>query len=164
MKVGFVDAEGQGDKNITYDATLVCPILLVSKCVIFNWKGELQKDHLLETLGIMTKAAKNVAVDKSKEEAGRPAAGAKGNGAGSGAGGASGTAKLDEAIATTQKSSVPIFSHLHIVFRDWQAADSDPEAVHRMIFGLEGSPEAGARDRIRKEVMESFASVSPSMG
>jgi hypothetical protein len=27
-------------------STLVCPILLVSKCVIFNWKGDLQKDHL----------------------------------------------------------------------------------------------------------------------
>ncbi len=51
IKVGFVDAEGQGDKNVTYDATLVCPILLASKCVIFNWKGDLQKDDLLQILG-----------------------------------------------------------------------------------------------------------------
>jgi hypothetical protein len=50
-KIGFVDAEGQGDRDITYDANLVCPILLASKCVIFNWKGDLQKDHILSTLG-----------------------------------------------------------------------------------------------------------------
>ena len=36
-----------------YDANLICPILLASKCVIFNWKGDLQKDHILSTLGIM---------------------------------------------------------------------------------------------------------------
>lgn len=59
-KVGFVDAEGQGDRDVSYDANLVCPILLASKCVIFNWKGDLQKDHIISTLGIMTRAAKNV--------------------------------------------------------------------------------------------------------
>lgn len=37
--VGFVDAEGQGDKDVSYDANLICPILLASKVVIFNWKG-----------------------------------------------------------------------------------------------------------------------------
>eukprot|EP00600_Ochromonadales_sp_CCMP1393_P003235 CAMPEP_0174989904 /NCGR_PEP_ID=MMETSP0004_2-20121128/20999_1 /TAXON_ID=420556 /ORGANISM="Ochromonas sp., Strain CCMP1393" /LENGTH=1166 /DNA_ID=CAMNT_0016243401 /DNA_START=22 /DNA_END=3525 /DNA_ORIENTATION=- len=65
MKVGFVDAEGQGDKDVGYDANLICPILLTSKCVIFNWKGDLQKDHLLSTLGIMTRAAANVASETS---------------------------------------------------------------------------------------------------
>lgn len=48
MKVGFVDAEGQGDKDMSYDANLVCPILLASKCVIFNWKDSLQKDRILQ--------------------------------------------------------------------------------------------------------------------
>jgi hypothetical protein len=47
IHVGFVDAEGQGDKDISYDANLVCPILLTSKCVIFNWKGDLQKVFVL---------------------------------------------------------------------------------------------------------------------
>lgn len=42
MKVGFVDAEGQGDKDINYDANLICPILLTSKCVIFNWKVDIR--------------------------------------------------------------------------------------------------------------------------
>ena len=35
--VGFVDAEGQGDRDVTYDSELVCPILLLSKVVIFIW-------------------------------------------------------------------------------------------------------------------------------
>lgn len=65
--IGFVDAEGQGDKDVNYDANLVCPILLASKCVIFNWKGDLQKDHILSTLGIMTRAAKNVSSEANRE-------------------------------------------------------------------------------------------------
>eukprot|EP01038_Epipyxis_sp_PR26KG_P015826 gene15826-21440_t len=65
IRVGFVDAEGQGDKDVSYDAKLICPILLVSKCIIFNWKGDLQKDHILSTLGIMTRAAQNVSMDTS---------------------------------------------------------------------------------------------------
>jgi hypothetical protein len=65
-KVGFVDAEGQGDRDVSYDANLVCPILLASKCVIFNWKGDLQKDHIMSTLGIMTRAAKNVSLTEDE--------------------------------------------------------------------------------------------------
>lgn len=60
IRIGFVDAEGQGDKDVTYDARLVCPILLASKVVIFNWKGDLQKDEIIERLGVMAKAASNV--------------------------------------------------------------------------------------------------------
>ena len=67
MKVGFVDAEGQGDQDITYDANLVCPILLTSKCVILNWKDSLQKDKILNHLGIMHKAAINVAMEGGLE-------------------------------------------------------------------------------------------------
>ena len=65
-KVGFVDDEGQGDRDVSYDANLVCPILLASKCVIFNWKGDLQKDHIMSTLGIMTRAAKNVSLTEDE--------------------------------------------------------------------------------------------------
>lgn len=32
-----------GDRDITYDANLTCPIVLASKAVIFNWKDSLQK-------------------------------------------------------------------------------------------------------------------------
>ena len=69
-KVGFVDAEGQGDRDVSYDANLVCPILLTSKCVIFNWKGDLQKDHIMSTLGIMTRAAKNVSLSEGELSSG----------------------------------------------------------------------------------------------
>ena len=60
MKIMFVDAEGQGDRNTTYDAKLVCPILLISKCVILNWLGGFQKNDILNQLAIMSKAASNV--------------------------------------------------------------------------------------------------------
>ena len=66
MNVGFVDAEGQGDRDVEYDANLVCPVLLASKCVIFNWKDSLQKDRLLNHLGIMAKAAENVQLEKDE--------------------------------------------------------------------------------------------------
>ncbi len=39
MRVGFCDAEGQGDRDVTYDARLICPLLLASKAVLFNWKA-----------------------------------------------------------------------------------------------------------------------------
>eukprot|EP01032_Pedospumella_encystans_P028439 gene28439-32123_t len=65
IRIGFVDAEGQGDKDVSYDANLICPILLASKCVIFNWKGDLQKDHILSTLGIMARAAQNIATESA---------------------------------------------------------------------------------------------------
>lgn len=61
--VGFVDVEGQGDRDVAYDANLICPILLTSKCVLFNWKGSLQKDKILNLLGVMYKAALHVAQD-----------------------------------------------------------------------------------------------------
>ena len=128
IKIGFVDAEGQGDRNVTYDATLVCPILLASKCVIFNWKGDLQKDHILETLGIMTKAAANVGNETA-------------------------TSKTSTTTSTSK------FSHLHIVFRDWQAANSDSDDVYHSLFDLENNNDSETRDRIRKEVLKSFASV-----
>ena len=67
IRVGFVDAEGQGDKDVTYDANLICPILLASKCVLFNWEDSLQKDRILNLLGIMHKAAINVATEGGLE-------------------------------------------------------------------------------------------------
>ena len=35
----FVDTEGQGDEDVDSDITLVTPILLLSKVILFNWKG-----------------------------------------------------------------------------------------------------------------------------
>ena len=62
LKVGFVDAEGQGDRDSAYDARIACPVLLAAKCVIFIWKDSLQKDRMLDLLGVMTRAAASVDV------------------------------------------------------------------------------------------------------
>ncbi len=126
IKVGFLDAEGQGDKDVAYDSKLICPILLTSKCVIFNWKGDLQKDLVLNTLGIMARAAQNVAPD-----------------------------------GTERKKNC--FGHLHIAFRDWQAANSAENSclsVQDTLFSFEPSGEGhDERNWIRKLILEAFSSV-----
>lgn len=130
MKIGFVDAEGQGDKDVSYDANLICPILLASKCVIFNWKGDLQKDHILTTLGIMTRAAGNVAADAVVH------------------------AKGSKAAPAAKK-----FGHLHIVFRDWQAVGSDEKSTEAAIFDLENTSSSSTRDQIRRDLRSTFESI-----
>jgi hypothetical protein len=133
IHIGFVDAEGQGDKDVNYDANLICPILLASKCVIFNWKGDLQKDHILSTLGIMTRAAKNVAVEGDGAEAG--------------------SAKKEK------KSSK--FGHLHVVFRDWQAIGTTSSGTHAALFNAEPSnKDTATRNQIREELKEAFESIT----
>mmetsp|Transcript_54966 Transcript_54966/g.103046 ORF Transcript_54966/g.103046 Transcript_54966/m.103046 type:complete len:211 (-) Transcript_54966:421-1053(-) len=62
MRVGFVDAEGQGDRDSAYDARIACPVLLAAKCVLFNWRDSLQKDRILDLLGVMCRAAASVDV------------------------------------------------------------------------------------------------------
>ncbi|KAG2527593.1 hypothetical protein BBO99_00003804 [Phytophthora kernoviae] len=60
MHIGFVDAEGQGDRDITYDSRLVSPVLLSSKVVIFNWKDSLQADRMLNLLAVLARAAQGI--------------------------------------------------------------------------------------------------------
>uniref|UniRef100_K3W7D1 Guanylate-binding protein N-terminal domain-containing protein n=1 Tax=Globisporangium ultimum (strain ATCC 200006 / CBS 805.95 / DAOM BR144) TaxID=431595 RepID=K3W7D1_GLOUD len=60
IQIGFVDAEGQGDRDITYDSRLVSPVLLSSKTVIFNWKDSLQADRMLNLLAVLARAAQGV--------------------------------------------------------------------------------------------------------
>jgi hypothetical protein len=146
LKIGFVDAEGQGDKDISYDADLICPILLASKCVIFNWKGDLQKDHILSTLGIMTRAARNVATDSSDSSSS-----------------SSSTMKASASTMSMAGSEPHVvrkkFGHLHIVFRDWQSVGSDEASTFNALFGIENSAEGSVRDQIRADVLESFESI-----
>ncbi|GMF60636.1 unnamed protein product [Phytophthora fragariaefolia] len=60
VRVGFVDAEGQGDRDITYDSRLVSPVLLASKVVLFNWKDSLQADRILNLLAVLARAAQGI--------------------------------------------------------------------------------------------------------
>ena len=53
----FVDTEGQGDEDVGSDITLLTPILLLSKVILFNWKGGVQKNQILNELAILAKAA-----------------------------------------------------------------------------------------------------------
>ena len=65
VRVCFVDVEGQGDRDVTYDARLASAILPLTKCVIFNWRDSLQVDRILNLLGVMQRAAHNVDLGKS---------------------------------------------------------------------------------------------------
>ena len=42
LRVLLADVEGQGDREVSYDARLASSILPISKCVLFNWKDSLQ--------------------------------------------------------------------------------------------------------------------------
>jgi hypothetical protein len=75
--VGFVDAEGQGDRDVTYDARLITPVLLMSKVVIFNWKDSLQKDAILNLLGVMIMAAEGIKLGGQDESNGERDSGPK---------------------------------------------------------------------------------------
>ena len=60
----FVDTEGQGDKDVESDIILLTPILLLSKVILFNWKGGMQKDRILNELAILVEVANRVSFDK----------------------------------------------------------------------------------------------------
>jgi len=62
-KVAFVDVEGQGDRGVDYDVMLTAPLLLVSKATIFNWRGKMAKDEMLNKLGVLAQASRMVKPD-----------------------------------------------------------------------------------------------------
>eukprot|EP01036_Dinobryon_divergens_P028374 gene28374-37307_t len=98
--VGFVDAEGQGDRGVSYDVSLVCPLLLVANIVIFNWSGRPAKNDILDKLMILTYAAKML----------KPSS-------------------LPDTQLSASKNPPKIFGHLHIVFRDLFDTDGIVELV-----------------------------------
>eukprot|EP00752_Nemacystus_decipiens_P015572 g13895.t1 len=59
-KIAFVDMEGQGDKSAEHSIRLATPFLIVSKVVIFNWRGLPNKQTMLQELVLMIKAAEKV--------------------------------------------------------------------------------------------------------
>ena len=63
-------------------------------------------------------------------------------------------------VAQTSAETTKKFGHLHIVFRDWQSVDSNTESVYQHIFGMEQTAESAVRNQIRKDVLQSFESVS----
>ena len=63
-------------------------------------------------------------------------------------------------VAHSSAEATKKFGHLHIVFRDWQSVDSNTESVYQHIFGMESTGESAVRNQIRKDVLQSFESVS----
>lgn len=74
-------------------------VLLTAKCVLFNWRDSLQKDRILDLLGVMCRAASTV----GKETAPKKRRGSDST----------------DSVKSDKEKEVKPFGHLHIVFRDW---------------------------------------------
>ena len=61
----FVDTEGQGDEDVDSDTTLLTPVLLLSKVILFNWKGGLQRNMILDELAIVVEVGNCVSSKSS---------------------------------------------------------------------------------------------------
>lgn len=124
-RLGFLDAEGQGDKGIDYDTVLTAPLLLVSKVSIFNWLGSIAKDELLQNLGVLADAA----------------------------------CKIQLGEQAKSRRDYRIFGHLHIVLRDQPRVDDIESYLLEEEDGPATDKAAGVRDKIRKIIKQSFASI-----
>ncbi|CAN0040095.1 unnamed protein product, partial [Phaeothamnion confervicola] len=62
--IGFVDAEGSGDRHESYELKLVTPVIIVSRVVVYNWKGLPNRATMLSSLAVLAMAA--AAVDDSE--------------------------------------------------------------------------------------------------
>lgn len=64
MMITLLDCEGQGDRGEAHDVQLMAPLLLVTKAVLYNWKGGLEKNTILQRLGTLVKAASMIATSQ----------------------------------------------------------------------------------------------------
>jgi len=146
MNVGFVDVEGQGAEDGTYDTMLALPLLLTSKVVLFNHKGAPTVTDMLSKLGVLARAAdyieladENHAEEEEKEE----------------------------------EPGKKKFGHLHVVFRDF-SFEGNRESVYTQLMGMEKVPKslktapgqldatkaAKERNDIRQMLLDNFQSVN----
>ena len=139
--VSYVDVEGLGDKGKAYDVHLIAPLLLVSKCLMYNWKGAPNKHVMLESLLTLGEAAQRVHLgDRNQAQQG------EGDTTGGG----------------TSEGAAPIFGHLVIVLRDWATTDN----VYELLFHAEperpGATDDAvkARNRARALVVGAFESIT----
>ena len=70
--VSYVDVEGLGDKGKAYDVHLIAPLLLVSKILMYNWKGAPNKHVMLESLLTLGEAAQRVHVGDRAADGAKP--------------------------------------------------------------------------------------------
>ena len=64
----FVDTEGQGDEDVKSDIILLTPVVLLSKVILFNWIGGVQKDTILNELAIFVEVANCVSSKRFEED------------------------------------------------------------------------------------------------
>jgi len=59
-RVAWVDCEGSGDQDVSYDTKLTMPLLISSKVIIFNHKGAPTASSMLDQLSVLAKTAEGV--------------------------------------------------------------------------------------------------------
>jgi hypothetical protein len=66
----YIDLEGLGDKGGTYDVQLLTPFFVVSQVLVFNWKGRIARDDILQQLGVLSRASQSIQVSAQDKAAG----------------------------------------------------------------------------------------------
>lgn len=145
--VGFVDVEGSGDQDATYDTMLALPLLLTGKVVLFNHKGAPTVSDMLERLGVLAKAAEKVQLKQFNE----------------------GEGSEEEDRPKAQK-----FGHLHILFRDFSFTGTQESVLNQIMteekvkktlrkeddHSYDGAKNAQERNNIRQLLIDNFASIN----
>jgi hypothetical protein len=178
-QVGFVDVEGQGDKDSTYDTMLALPLLLASKVVLFNHKGAPTVHDMLSKLGVLARAAEYI--ELADDDAGDDVGGDDHDDDGGGdddddddGGGGGGGEK-------NKKKKKRKFGHLHVMFRDFSFAATREEVYDQLLgkekvkkskmlkaTGAKGGGEGGVmdgraaakeRNDIRQMLLKNFSSI-----
>ncbi|KAF5603392.1 hypothetical protein FPCIR_1385 [Fusarium pseudocircinatum] len=133
ISVSFVDTEGKGDQGQTYETGLLCPILLVSKVIIFNFNSGVQSNHILQELGILMQTASKLCATVSPDS--------------------------PNDLGNSSKSG-PLFSHLFIVFNQLRSrARVDHVTAKLLNEEAEIDDESRQRNTIRQLLLESFETV-----
>jgi len=130
-QVGFVDVEGQGAEDGTYDTMLALPLLMTSKVVLFNHKGAPTVSDMLSKLGVLARAADyiDLGADEDAEEEDTEE---KSQGQGQPA------SPRQNSLAGQMRSARAgkKFGHLHVLFRDFSFA-GDVHSVYQQLMGME---------------------------
>jgi hypothetical protein len=125
LQIGFVDVEGQGAEDNSYDTMLALPLLLTAKAVIFNHKGAPTVSDMLSRLGVLARAAQYVDVGDNDAHESADATDLQ-----------SPAAKQTLASQRLGAGSTTTFGHLHVIFRDF-SFEGDPASVYQQLLGLE---------------------------
>jgi len=159
--MGFVDVEGQGAEDGTYDTMLALPLLMVSKIVLFNHKGAPTVTDMLSKLGVLARASDYIDLTDTVLTEDEKKGGKKRETI---------TRRASEVGLSKKK-----FGHLHVLFRDFSFEGSATD-VYEQLLGKEkivkdlrsGGKNAGAdpakaakeRNDIREMLLDNFESIN----